>query len=93
MQNNTINSTGTNVAKPEQIAEAEFDTDDLSPSFIFSLHKRVLKRCGTNKYQAPHRSTLGNKCFVIITTSLTLVGITYGFWFKNFSDFSNSSVH
>jgi len=66
------------------------DPDNIS---LDSLHKRVLNRCGTNKYQAPHRSTLGNKCFVIITTSLTIIGITYGFWFKNFSEFSDSSVH
>ena len=48
-----------------------------------SIHKRVLKRC-QNKYIPPQRSSMANKCFVVITTGFTFLGIVYGFWYKNF---------
>ena len=48
-----------------------------------SIHKRVLKRC-QNKYIPPQRSSFGNKCFVVITTGITCLGILYTFWYKNF---------
>ena len=48
-----------------------------------SIHKRVLKRC-QNKYIPPQRSSTANKCFVVITTGFTFLGIVYGFWYKNF---------
>ena len=50
-----------------------------------SLHVRVLSRCA--KYQVLHPSSesRNNRYFVIITISLTIMGITFGFWIKNFS--------
>ena len=48
-----------------------------------SIHKRVLKRC-QNKYIPPQRSSIDNKCFVVITTGFTIMGILYCFWYKNF---------
>ena len=48
-----------------------------------SIHKRVLKRC-QNKYIPAQRSSTANKCFVVITTGFTVLGIIYGFWYKNF---------
>ena len=48
-----------------------------------SIHKRVLKRC-KNMYISHSRSSNANKWFVVITTGFTLVGIIYGFWYKNF---------
>jgi len=63
--------------------------DDLDTISLDSLHVRTLSRCA--KYQAlpPSSQSRNNKYFVIITTSLTIMGISYGFWFKNFSGMSS----
>merc|ERR1711963_1117470 len=54
-----------------------------------SIHKRVLKRC-QNKYIPPQRSSFTNKCFVVVTTGFTILGIIYTFWYKNFGPGSDS---
>lgn len=54
-----------------------------------SIHKRVLKRC-QNKYIPPQRSTTTNKCFVVVTSGFTILGIIYTFWYKNFGPGSDS---
>ena len=54
---------------------------------LFSLHERVLLRCET-KYQTPDKASNANRFFVIFTSILILLGITYSFWLKNFSSFS-----
>jgi len=48
-----------------------------------SIHKTIFRRC-QNKYIPPQRSSAQNKCFVLVTSGFTLVGIIYGFWYKNF---------
>ena len=48
-----------------------------------SIHKTVFRRC-QNKYIPPQRSSTQNKCFVLVTTGFTVLGIVYGFWYKNF---------
>ena len=48
-----------------------------------SIHKKVLQRC-QNKYVPPQRSSTANKCFVVITTGFTVLGIIYCFWYSNF---------
>jgi len=55
-----------------------------------SIHKRVLKRC-QNKYIPPQRSSSTNKCFVVITTGFTIMGILYTFWYKNFGPGSHET--
>lgn len=57
-----------------------------------SIHKRVLKRC-QNKYIPPQRSSMGNKCFVVITVGFTIMGILYTFWYKNFGPGSDEDHH
>ena len=54
-----------------------------------SLHERVLLRCET-KYQTPDKASNANRFFVIFTSILILLGITYSFWLKNFSTFSEN---
>nr|XP_040578435.1 uncharacterized protein LOC121127139 [Lepeophtheirus salmonis] len=56
-----------------------------------SIHKKVLQRC-QNKYIPPQKSSIANKCFVLLTGTCTLLGIVYGFWFKNFSYSNVESV-
>ncbi len=51
--------------------------------FQDSIHKTVFKRC-QNKYIPPQRSSTQNKCFVVVTSGFTILGIIYGFWYKNF---------
>lgn len=58
----------------------ESNADNIS---LDTIHKTVFKRC-QNKYMPPERSTTQNKCFVIITSGFTILGIIYGFWYKNF---------
>ncbi len=48
-----------------------------------SIHKTVFRRC-QNKYVPPQRSSTQNKCFVVVTSGFTILGIIYGFWYKNF---------
>ena len=48
-----------------------------------SIHKTVFRRC-QNKYMPQERSSRQNKLFVVVTSSLTVMGIIYGFWYKNF---------
>ena len=62
------------------------DPDNIS---LDSLHVRVLSRCAKYQVIPPSSQSRTNKYFVIITTSLTIMGISYGFWFKNFSDVSH----
>ena len=57
-----------------------------------SIHKTVFKRC-QNKYIPPHRSSTQNKCFVIITSGFTVLGIIYGFWYKNFGPGKDAVPH
>jgi len=57
------------------------DPDNIS---LDSIHVRVLSRCA--KYQVREtKSDRSSRYFVIITTSLTIIGISCGFWYKNFS--------
>ena len=57
------------------------DPDSIS---LDSIHVRVLGRCA--KYQVREsKSDRSSRYFVIITTSLTIIGISCGFWYKNFS--------
>ena len=57
------------------------DPDNIS---LDSIHVRVLGRCA--KYQVREtKSDRSSRYFVIITTSLTIIGISCGFWYKNFS--------
>ena len=58
------------------------DPDSIS---LDSIHVRVLARC--QKYQVMETSSQdrNSKYFVIITLSLTIIGISCGFWYKNFS--------
>ena len=37
------------------------------------------------------KSDRASRVFVIVTTSLTIFGISCGFWYKNFSGFSEES--
>ena len=53
-----------------------------------SIHKRVLKRC-KNMYISHSKSSNSHKWFVVITTGFTLIGIIYGFWYKNFGSGSH----
>ena len=56
------------------------DPDSIS---LDSIHVRVLGRCA--KYQVREtKSDRSSRYFVIITTSLTIIGISCGFWYKNF---------
>ena len=71
---------------------------------ISSIHNRVLLRCGTNyeeadeteksnaaaRYSFPCYFSLNSspRCFVVVTSVLTLIGITLSFWLKNFSPYS-----
>ena len=48
------------------------------------------KRC-QNKYIPPQRSSSTNKCFVVITTGFTIMGILYTFWYKNFGPGSHET--
>jgi len=63
----------------------EVDPDDSDNISLDSLHIRVLERCVT-KYQPPDRTAYASKWFVVITTGLTLLSLSYIFWFKNFSE-------
>ena len=56
------------------------DPDNVS---LDSIHVRVLSRCA--KYQMiESKSDRASRLFVIITTSLTILGISYAFFYKNF---------
>ena len=58
---------------------------------LSSLHRRVLLRCG-RKYEdgedADPERRASARLFVVLTSGLILLGITYSFWLKNFSDIS-----
>lgn len=56
-----------------------------------SIHKTVFRRC-QNKYIPPQRTTTQNKCFVVVTSGFTILGIIYGFWYKNFGP-GKDSLH
>ena len=61
------------------------DPDNIS---LDSIHLRVLSRCA--KYaMIESKSDKASRYFVIITTSLTIFGISCGFWYKNFSGFAD----
>ena len=63
------------------------DPDNIS---LDSIHVRVLSRCA--KYQVREsKSDRSSRYFVIITTSLTIIGISCGFWYKNFSGLSDEN--
>ena len=63
------------------------DPDNIS---LDSIHLRVLSRCA--KYaMIESKSDKASRYFVIITTSLTIFGISCGFWYKNFSGFADDS--
>ena len=63
------------------------DPDNIS---LDSIHVRVLSRCA--KYQVREsKSDRSSRYFVIITTSLTIIGISCGFWYKNFSGLADES--
>lgn len=63
------------------------DPDNVS---LDSIHQRVLSRCA--KYQMiESKSDRASRLFVIITTSLTIFGISCGFWYKNFSGYAEDS--
>eukprot|EP00090_Calanus_glacialis_P012419 TRINITY_DN20976_c0_g1_i4.p1 TRINITY_DN20976_c0_g1~~TRINITY_DN20976_c0_g1_i4.p1 ORF type:complete len:324 (-),score=95.03 TRINITY_DN20976_c0_g1_i4:42-992(-) len=64
------------------------DPDNLS---LDSLHVRTLSRCAKYQDLPPSSQSRNNKYFVIITTTLTIIGISCGFWFKNFSGISHFS--
>ena len=67
----------------------KIDPDKLS---LDSIHLRVLSRC--TKYQMIERkSDRSSRYFVIITISLTIFGISCGFWYRNFSGFSEAATH
>ena len=61
------------------------DPDNIS---LDSLHVRTLSRCAKYQVLPPSSQSRTNKYFVIITTFLTIMGISYGFWLKNFSGIS-----
>ena len=61
------------------------DPDNLS---LDSLHVRTLARCQKYQVLPPSSQSRADKYFVIITTILTVIGISCGFWFKNFSGIS-----
>ena len=63
------------------------DPDNIS---LDSLHVRTLSRCSKYQVLPPSSQSRTNKYFVIITTTLTIMGISYGFWLKNFSGISFS---
>ena len=58
---------------------------------LSSLHRRVLLRCG-RKYEdgeeADPERRASARLFVVLTSGLILLGITYSFWLKNFSSYS-----
>ena len=65
------------------------DPDNIS---LDSIHVRVLGRC--DKYQVREtKSDRSSRYFVIITTSLTIIGISCGFWYKNFSGLADDEDH
>ena len=65
------------------------DPDKVS---LDSIHLRVLSRC--TKYQMiESKSDRASRYFVIITTSLTILGISCGFWYRNFSGFAEDETH
>ena len=65
------------------------DPDNIS---LDSIHVRVLGRCA--KYQVREtKSDRSSRYFVIITTSLTIIGISCGFWYKNFSGLADDEDH
>ena len=67
----------------------KIDPDKLS---LDSIHLRVLSRC--TKYQMiESKSDRASRYFVIITTSLTIFGISCGFWYRNFSGFAEDATH
>lgn len=67
----------------------KIDPDKLS---LDSIHLRVLSRC--TKYQMiESKSDRASRYFVIITTSLTIFGISCGFWYRNFSGFAEDETH
>ena len=39
----------------------------------------IFFRC-EHKYIPPQRSSAQNKCFVLVTSGFTVLGIIYGFW-------------
>lgn len=57
-----------------------------------SIHKTVFQRCG-NKYLPMERSSRHQQCFVIVTSCFTLLGIIYGFWYKNFGPGKESNPY
>ena len=63
----------------------------LLSSQLSSLHRRVLLRCG-RKYEdgeeADPERRASARLFVVLTSGLILLGITYSFWLKNFSSYS-----
>ena len=59
--------------------------DDLDNLSLDSLHVRTLARCAKYQVLPPSSQSKANKYFVIITTTLIIIGISCGFWFKNFS--------
>ena len=61
------------------------DPDAIS---LDSLHVRTLARCQKYQILPPSSQKRSNRYFVIVTTTLTIMGISYGFWLKNFSDIS-----
>ena len=61
------------------------DPDNIS---LDSIHVRTLSRCAKYQVLPPTSQSRNNKYFVVITTTLTILGITYGFWLKNFSNIS-----
>ena len=66
----------------------KIDPDKLS---LDSIHLRVLSRC--TKYQMiESKSDRTSRYFVIITTSLTIFGISCGFWYRNFSGFAEDAA-
>ena len=60
-------------------------------SQLNSLHRRVLLRCGRKHEdgeEADPERHASARLFVVLTSGLILLGITYSFWLKNFSSYS-----
>ena len=80
-----INELRREVSGMEHLGSEYYEIRDVNPDAISldTIHQTIFKRC-QNKYMPPQRSSTQNKCFVIITTAFTILGIIYGFWYKNF---------
>ncbi len=58
-----------------------------------SIHKTVFRRCQNKCFVPPQRSSTQNKCFVLVTSGFTVLGIIYGFWYKNFGPGRDEDLH